>query len=266
MLVALLLPAVQSAREAARVTQCKNNIRQLGLALLNYEAANQHLPAGPSTRRGRTSLPLFVQLLPFIEGSVIAQQYNFDLMPAEQFDLLRNCEPIFQCPTKGETLFEAAQNRGSVCKGSYAWNWGSNAFADQGRVGPFKSGTHTELRQVTSGLSKTAGFNELYQTDSVTDDDGNVQKDRRGRVWVIGSGTHQVSARLTPNSDKPDIVNGASQPLAPCEPGPARTHSLASRSAHPGGVNTCYLDGSVHFTTDDVELQIWQDIAAMRTR
>ena len=70
-LIALLLPAVQAAREAARRTQCANNLRQMGLAVLNYETANQELPAGSSTPAGRINGDYLstwtVDILPYLE-------------------------------------------------------------------------------------------------------------------------------------------------------------------------------------------------------
>src|SRR5512134_77721 len=69
-LVALLLPAVQAAREASRRTQCTNNLKQLGLAALNYESTYKHLPPGDYKRVYGTWL---VVLLPFVE-----QQPQFD--------------------------------------------------------------------------------------------------------------------------------------------------------------------------------------------
>jgi prepilin-type N-terminal cleavage/methylation domain-containing protein/prepilin-type processing-associated H-X9-DG protein len=78
-LIALLLPAVQSAREAARRTQCANVEKQLGLAVLNFESAKKQLPA--STRPGgSTSAPRisgFTLILPFIEEAQLYQQYDF---------------------------------------------------------------------------------------------------------------------------------------------------------------------------------------------
>jgi prepilin-type N-terminal cleavage/methylation domain-containing protein len=63
-LVALLLPAIQAAREAARRSQCSNNLKQVGLAMLNYESANKHLPPGALMNEGSA---WSIYLLPYLE-------------------------------------------------------------------------------------------------------------------------------------------------------------------------------------------------------
>ena len=74
-LIALLLPAVQAAREAARRLQCQNNLKQLGLGLLNYEQANQYFPM--SATSGSLNHGWMVHILPGIEQEGLASQYDW---------------------------------------------------------------------------------------------------------------------------------------------------------------------------------------------
>ena len=89
-LIGMLLPAVQSVREAARNTQCKNNIRQIALAAMNYESANQRFPPGLLSKALRTQslndgepqeLGILVHLLPFIEANNVADLIEPTLNP-----------------------------------------------------------------------------------------------------------------------------------------------------------------------------------------
>lgn len=116
-LVALLLPAVQAAREAARRSQCSNNLKQQGLGILNYESATREYPPGcevyqdPNTRQPRpdSTAPQFVDMtrtwgiaiLPHLEQQQLKQSFNTDLPisnPANR-PLIRYELPVFICPS-----------------------------------------------------------------------------------------------------------------------------------------------------------------------
>ena len=123
-LIGMLLPAVQQVREAARRVQCANNVRQLALALLNYESAHQHFPAGyTSTPTSDGTVPSGVaidsttwdaapgwawgaHILPFIEAGNIANGLNYQLPVWEvaHRELIQSQVPVFLCPSvSGDT-------------------------------------------------------------------------------------------------------------------------------------------------------------------
>ena len=117
-LVGMLLPAVQQVREAARRASCANNMRQLGLALHNFESANQHFPPGFSstpTTNGNVPSGVFINpetwnaapgwgwaafLLPFMEGNNIHDQIDFEtpIWAPEHQMVIQNQLPGLFCP------------------------------------------------------------------------------------------------------------------------------------------------------------------------
>jgi prepilin-type processing-associated H-X9-DG protein len=106
-LIALLLPAVQSAREAARRAQCVNNLKQISLALLNYESANGAFPASAvKDTRGKPLLSWRVQILPYLEQKPLYDKFRQD----EPWDsphnkeLLKYMPMVYACPSRGSTV------------------------------------------------------------------------------------------------------------------------------------------------------------------
>jgi prepilin-type N-terminal cleavage/methylation domain-containing protein len=108
-LVALLLPAVQAAREAARRSSCTNNPRQLGVALLNYESAKKALPPGQyapyldvQAYRHGNCFSVQAQLLPFVEQENFRRQFNFkiDVYEGQNFLAALNMPTLLLCPSE----------------------------------------------------------------------------------------------------------------------------------------------------------------------
>lgn len=150
-LTGLLLPAVQSVREAARRTEATNNLRQLMIGILNYESAYQHFPlqaiAGPD---GKKLLSWRVALLPFLEEVELYQQFHLD----EPWDsehnlkLLEKMPAVYRSPNvtlSGETLYLAVTGSGTA----------------------FEAGKKLRLRDVTDGLSNTIGLVEVAPSAAV---------------------------------------------------------------------------------------------------
>jgi prepilin-type N-terminal cleavage/methylation domain-containing protein/prepilin-type processing-associated H-X9-DG protein len=176
-LVALLLPAVQSAREAARRTQCQNNIKQLGLALHNFESVTKRFPHG-SENAAIWGPSAHAYLLPVLEqGNVFAQMtQTFAHGASAQSGTAQNVvlhevastvrPKVFQCPSEFNTF------RGLVYGfTNYHTNWGSwvglqnrwdgtfgTNFVPYGSVPPVEA---TRIGAITDGTSNTLAFAEV---------------------------------------------------------------------------------------------------------
>jgi hypothetical protein len=123
-MAALLLPAVSSAREAARRAQCANNLKQIGLALLNYESANRGFPPAYSTdKNGKPLLSWRVAILPYLDQQPLYQQFHLD----EPWDSENNKKliplmpPVYRCPSgpplPGKTSYLTVRGKDTIFPG-----------------------------------------------------------------------------------------------------------------------------------------------------
>jgi prepilin-type N-terminal cleavage/methylation domain-containing protein len=152
-LVALLLPAVQSAREAARRMQCQNNCKQLGLALHNYHDANNTFPFGSywpneaeidKKNNGNLGPNWVIAVLPFMEQQNLYNQFNF----ASPIPHANNAIPrattlsVMMCPSDGfaRTPFNGTANSATSALGA---NWGRGCYAANGSLALLRKGTGT---------------------------------------------------------------------------------------------------------------------------
>jgi prepilin-type processing-associated H-X9-DG protein len=273
-LIALLLPAVQAAREAARRSQCTNNLKQLGLAMHNYHDIYQKLPVGAYACCWGTWK---VAVLPYIEQLALRQRYadynkygvpvdNARYGHAINLPVTKTRLPAYQCPSDTP---DVSTSYSGVTRDNYAVNFGNTAanrkanlngvifrgapFAESGSktADPFTAG----FRDIRDGVSNTLMVAEVLQ---------GIGSDLRGFSWwgeAAGFETY-----LTPNSSLPDVLQSASycnnqpQQGLPCV-GPATTAQPAmhaSRSRHPAGVQAAMCDGSVRFVADSISLLPWQ--------
>jgi prepilin-type N-terminal cleavage/methylation domain-containing protein/prepilin-type processing-associated H-X9-DG protein len=268
-LIALLLPAVQAAREAARRIQCTNNLKQLGLALHNYhDIHGRFAPGSIAVTLGNGYAyrqPFITSLLPYVEQGNLANSFNFNLSFQEnQNSTTRSARVnVFDCPSDQKVVF--VNNGGNVndVKGNYGVNWGQNTYADQVLPAPFALNYGASLAELIDGTSQTFLMSELIQTPQPPGQDVSVI-DRRGRMWSEQPSSHQISTRLGPNSQAPDYGACWPGPKAPCNrnTGDANNQYIASRSLHPGGVNTLLGDGSVRFIKDAIALPSWRALSS----
>jgi prepilin-type processing-associated H-X9-DG protein len=158
-LLALLLPAVQAAREAARRAQCANNLKQISLALLTYE--NEHgcfPPAFIPDKNGKPMHSWRVLILPYLDGNTLYMQYRFD----EPWDSPHNKALVLQMPSVYACPSAASFGSGMT---SYAVIVGPHAFSPgpKGRkIGEFTDGASNTLMVVEVA---DAGINWMQPQD-----------------------------------------------------------------------------------------------------
>ena len=177
-LIGMLLPAVQSVREAARRTVCQNNMRQLGLACLNYESAFNELPESyrqpksAPTGRGWSAQAL---ILPFIEQGNLTAEIDFDLEyvhPSQTVDAGRGPEllssariPTYLCPSEPNDVVRLDGDIPEHYPLNYAANAGTWFVYDpvtrETGLGALLTGRGSKLGGFTDGQSNTLMFGEV---------------------------------------------------------------------------------------------------------
>ena len=227
-LVALLLPAVQVAREAARRIQCQSNIRQVGVALHTYHDTYLMFPPGIQTTGNISGI---FALKDFMEGqNITSVQTRF---------------PILLCPsdTPGPNYTDGA-------RGNYGFSFGTVNIA--GADGAFFIDGSTSLATMSDGTSNTVMVGELLT--------GKTTADSRG-VWGFGmAGSNAFTAHVGPNSATEDTPAGCfAAPKMPCSgTGDLTTGLGGARSNHPAGASVTYGDLHTKLITNGVSLAIWQ--------
>lgn len=293
-LVALLLPAVQAAREAARRSQCKNNLKQLGLAVQNFAGARKRLPAGSQgTIGGGDPDPYFsphAQVLPYFEEGAIHDQFDFDdtTWSTNNYYIGAAQPTVLLCPTDpfrgkgadmGWTNYHA--NAGSWVRWAHRWD---GVFGPDQPVEGYDALEPLEWRHIIDGLSKTAMFAEVINGYG----DNATNSAERGRLVDCfefgGAPSGDIYAMRSAFEAKDwktaaipwgadwrwrgypwhegtvwrNWYNHLMPPNAVCwRPGSWWTLVSPATSEHSGGVNVCMCDGSVRFVTDGVEPDIW---------
>jgi len=317
-LVALLLPAVQAAREAARRTSCTNNLKQITLALHNFHDSNRKFPVGSPTKTcpGYEHISAWqyrwgplAMLTPYMEQYNVYRSLNLDVPlyghTGSSFGGGYGVHPDNQIPVRQEIgFFYCPSDRGEKIEAefgatNYMGCWGRGAPTPTGTAvydtdGLFNRYEATRFADVTDGTSNTAAFSEsllpaqgYYSTtpllslptftltqqnkDLVMVNESSrgdpflneafctrfgepVARDTlRGRRWVDGFIWYTAYYHWWgPNSAIPDCAK--SQPL--------RSLWQMARSRHPGGANVGFVDGSVHFVTETIDLDTWRALGS----
>jgi prepilin-type N-terminal cleavage/methylation domain-containing protein len=275
-LIGLLLPAVQKVRDAAARTQCQNNLKQIGLAIFNYESAYHALPS--STRPpGSTSLPRIswtIGVLPFIEQDNLARNYdrttNWD--SANNLPITAQPIKIFQCPGAPNPTRQDGDPQTNIWNivaiTDYAASVGVSPLATNinltGAIQPgmlMKNQTNT-LADVTDGLSNTlmviesAGRPQIYQRGQIIGSVPNLKVNGGG--WArpasdIDFLPSSADGTTYPGACAVNCTNGFNYPAYAAAPFGTEGTS-APYAFHAAVLNAAFGDGSVRSITGAVSV------------
>lgn len=300
-LIALLLPAVQAAREAARRMQCSNNLKQLGIAIASYESQHQVLPPGevvspgPNSSIGwgleHTALAL---LLPMMEQMGVVHSYDFAKRaldtangPAVQTQI-----SVYQCPSDNAAGRRAQSGYGTYwARSNVAVSFGSQTMCkdsagggapkdivasggDTNTDGPFRFDVSRSMADLKDGASNTAVGSEVLAGQKEDFTTSGVWDARGAWAWPM-MGSFAYTHLYTPNSSVGDslYMSSADEECVndPTEGRPCNATNTtdydkfyaAARSRHPGGVNMVFADGHVMFALDTISVDIWHRLGAI---
>ena len=280
-LVSLLLPAVQSARAAARRAQCQSRLRQWGLAMHNMHTATNALPQAAQNNPRRVWVVL---TWPYVEESASYHQFDQTRHFYQPPNVVQNSEqgvyahrvPMYYCPSdrpnamwKGDPYWRA--------RGNYVVNWGHFAVPYDPRVpeqspelgtAPFGyedfRSAHlprtTRFKHFKDGTSKTMLMSEVIMAANDFD------YDIRGDMLNDDRPCNQYMTINTPNTgtDVSPFCSATAYPAnPPCTNAGSNFAHKSARSRHAGGVYVLYADNHVAFVSDSIGLNIWRAIGTM---
>ena len=276
-LVALLLPAVQQAREAARRASCKNNLKQIGLALHNYHEQFKALPPGSIRDFGyapgswRTSqITWLARILPFLDQGPVFKKVDWKRYPGTggaNTSIRRLSIVGYRCPSSPDVLssYSYAPTNYVACIGQDDQPNTTNAI--------FAINKATRFRDITDGQSNTMAASECLagepfvkrfgsdtagyqacQIGTAPPITSNVGNEGRGYSWFYGMRNQAwtYSTILAPNdkaTEKPECERWTS------------TGVFAARSKH-GGVHVLLGDGAVRFINDFIDMRTWRGLGS----
>lgn len=239
-LVALLLPAVQSARAAARRTSCKNNLKQLSLAVLNFESSHHYLPPSALVDLSVNSTPnnrswgVHGRILPFIEEASLRNLVNIELGWDTQQTIDNVRIEVFQCPSDAKAGEARVFDNGkpTLWSTNYGFNMGTwlvyDPATNRGGDGAFYPNSQLQLRRFTDGTTHTLMAAEVKAWTPYTRNggpsntdipntvaeasaivaSGDAEKDTGHTEWPDGRVHHTgFTATMTPNTYVPYFMN-----------------------------------------------------------
>ncbi|QDU09945.1 DUF1559 domain-containing protein [Gimesia aquarii] len=281
-LIALLLPAVQQAREAARRSTCKNQLKQIGLALHNYHETHRIFPQGGygqsigsgtgSSTANNVSMSFLVMILPFVDQAPLYQTFNLNRGYAfsDNRQACLNVPPVYHCPSSNKTKSTHTSevfNSTPTFASHYVGNMGpvgtnatssapyplecenpssgtsipncrsGNDVSNLGVLGGPRS--QVRLRDILDGSSNTIMVGEMsahkYLAEAIAP-----------RSW--NRGCHNDSCGSSKNVKFGINVHGFVS---------GEFNNMSFGSTHEGGAHILMSDGSVHFASENIDLNVY---------
>jgi prepilin-type N-terminal cleavage/methylation domain-containing protein/prepilin-type processing-associated H-X9-DG protein len=297
-LTAIALPAVQMAREAGRRVQCQNHLKQLGLALANYQSAVGVYPfgvggSGPTVVGGGVGRwSAQSQLLPYLEHAWVFNALNFDFVPwghhpvysPPNLTALSQHIGVFLCPSDTDAIRDAwnpynmGKNNYRACAGTRPYNLKLDSPDGSGRNdGVFWYQSAVRPRDVLDGLSATALASERCLGDP-------GRPDPKGDYYLTApslTDCAEASPASTPRHTKLEEWSG--QRWGDGNAFYTRYHHIfppnsvscnfgsedfdaqvvvTATSRHPAGVNLLLADGSARFVKDTIDANVWKALGS----
>lgn len=288
LLVAILIPAVQAAREAGRRITCSNNLHQIGIAMQAYESALSAFPPGAITHRtsdahmncnigGSANVDSFapwtVLLLPYLERRPESERFRYELpffglyhMPAPAHNSsaqLTRCV-AYECPSDPNSRSENANTNYFGVQGGGAVPDCTSTPPFDGRVffynGLFYNNSHIGFRDVTDGSSNTMAVGEtryLQLKGGGSQSSGLFYGTWASSFWTVGSQGTSSSMPVTLAAAM-DAINSVT--LNPEHDWTVEHQTRLFGSYHPSGCNFLLADGHVRFLNDAVDLPVYRSL------
>src|SRR5262245_26655382 len=260
-LIALLLPAVQAAREAARRTHCTNNLKQIALALGNYHDIWGSYPQGMAYKFRLSSHGHLVSMLPQLEQTPLYNAMNFDwsIWSAPNTTIQGIPLALFMCPSDPAITKKINYDlqldpslpfyNGFIIQvlGSYKGNGGTwfrhtqDTTLQKEANGLFVREQVVRLEEVTDGTSNTIALGES-RADLLTPD----ELYNEGPSWAECGYAYTMFTSLYPINPERWMEDLSADNLV-------HAYAAAASSHHPGGANFALADGSVRFIKDTID-------------
>lgn len=270
-LVALLLPAVQQVREAARLSGCRNNLKQIGLALANYERTFRKFPPGSTSKIDYgvwTANPSQFHLhswasliLPNLDQANFHKQLNYDVSALDPLNVAAAAKKIdvYRCPTYSGNEFSQEPLYVQLSPKYALRNYVAIGATTVGNLWKSPDGviypqSNTRVEDIRDGTSATVVIGET--------------REQNAAVWIDG-GTASLTSRRYDDGNPPSYAATAiaiNHTPYFHSAGQGIDCRWAASSEHSGGANHLFADGSVHFLSQHLSATVYDDFVTRDSR